>query len=274
MHVFSIRLYQAASAAVIVIGIGWCGRAAAQCTKDSDCKGDRVCNDGVCVSPTPPAPATPAVPTASYFAPTAPPTIPTLAPAVVPANPPAPIAPMPTRSPPSTLIVPMAAPAPDAIIVPTQPAATPTVADPTPAAQAPGSASLGLNPAQAPPGVAQNSGAQADTSDGRSLRIAGILCTSVGLASIAAGVVFFFSAKSYSDAVTNQDRFDPSYETTGKRAELLQWIFYGVGGAAVATGATMYWLGRPSAARDGHARLEVSPALWPGAGGISARGTF
>jgi hypothetical protein len=55
--------------------------ARAQCSKDVDCKGDRVCETGQCVSPPPPAPAaapqaapapSPAAPAVTYPAPAAP----------------------------------------------------------------------------------------------------------------------------------------------------------------------------------------------------------
>ena len=188
------------------------------------------------------------------------------APRVVPAPMPAPIAPTP-------------APAPQAITAPPQPVATPALVAPTPAAPpvapASGSVSPGLDSALAPPSaVVQASGGQSDTSDGRPLRIAGILSASFGVASIATGVIFYIRARSFSDAVTNQKRFNPSYQTVEKTAETLQWVFYCVGGAALAAGVTMYWFGMPSTTTEGHARLEVSPVLWPGAAGITASGTF
>jgi hypothetical protein len=40
----------------VVIALMVARSAAADCTKDTDCKGDRICERGVCVSPTPPPP--------------------------------------------------------------------------------------------------------------------------------------------------------------------------------------------------------------------------
>ncbi len=38
----------------LILGLAWAGQARAGCTKDTDCKGDRVCNpDGQCVDPQP-----------------------------------------------------------------------------------------------------------------------------------------------------------------------------------------------------------------------------
>jgi hypothetical protein len=60
----------------------------AQCGKDTDCKGDRVCENGVCVAGVPAAPGTPAVETAPAAAP----------PAAAPAAPP-PVAAAPAAAP-------------------------------------------------------------------------------------------------------------------------------------------------------------------------------
>lgn len=43
--------------ALFLLTLGLAYPAAAQCTKDTDCKGDRVCVDGKCQDPAPPAPA-------------------------------------------------------------------------------------------------------------------------------------------------------------------------------------------------------------------------
>src|SRR5258706_6067971 len=46
---------------VLVLGaaLSVTGQAFAQCSKDTDCKGDRVCDAGKCSSPLPPAPPAP-----------------------------------------------------------------------------------------------------------------------------------------------------------------------------------------------------------------------
>jgi hypothetical protein len=43
------------AAAMGCMVVHWASSAHAQCTKDTDCKGDRICNDGACMDPTPPA---------------------------------------------------------------------------------------------------------------------------------------------------------------------------------------------------------------------------
>jgi len=47
----------------------WSSAASAQCTKDTDCHGDRICQQGSCVSPAPPPPRVSAPPPAAAGAP-------------------------------------------------------------------------------------------------------------------------------------------------------------------------------------------------------------
>lgn len=79
--------------ALAIAGIAALGAldAAAQCTKDTDCKGNRVCQNGECVDPGPgPAPAPAPAPASGYVAPTTSYT----APAPAPAPPPQPRGPI------------------------------------------------------------------------------------------------------------------------------------------------------------------------------------
>jgi hypothetical protein len=48
-----------AGAALGVSLLGFADRASAQCTKDIECKGDRICSDGACVDPSPAPPPLP-----------------------------------------------------------------------------------------------------------------------------------------------------------------------------------------------------------------------
>jgi hypothetical protein len=107
---------------------------------------------------------------------------------------------------------------------------------------------------------------------GRGLRIAGIACGVLGLASIGTGVYFYTRAVSYSDKVTKQPVRNPSDESAGKNAETMQWVFYGAGGAAVATGMVLYWLGRSSG--ESARPVAVAPLVGPGLAGLSAQGAF
>jgi tetratricopeptide (TPR) repeat protein len=108
---------------------------------------------------------------------------------------------------------------------------------------------------------------------GAGLRIAGLVSGGVGLASIGAGLYFYTRAISYSDKVSNQEVPNPSDESAGKRAETLQWVFYGVGGAALATGVVLYVLG--SQGEGSHPRVAgIAPWFGSGSLGLSAQGLF
>ena len=126
-------------------------------------------------------------------------------------------------------------------------------------------------PAPAPIDVA--SAVQPAANPGRGLRIAGLACGVVGVASVGAGIYYYTQAKSYSDKVSGQTIPNPSDESAGKHAQTMQWVFYGVGGAALATGTVMYVLGW-KAAEAGGASASIAPMFGPGVAGISAQGAF
>jgi hypothetical protein len=47
-----MRISLRRGAVVATLGLlGWASSARAQCTKDTECKGDRICNEGVCMDP-------------------------------------------------------------------------------------------------------------------------------------------------------------------------------------------------------------------------------
>ena len=73
--------------------------------------------------------------------------------------------------------------------------------------------------------------------------------------------------------MSNQITPDPSDDSAGKNAETMQWVFYGIGGAAIGTGALLYALGWPRADKN-PPRAGIVPMLGPGLAGISARGAF
>jgi hypothetical protein len=110
----------------------------------------------------------------------------------------------------------------------------------------------------------------AQKSGSRPLRIAGIVTGAAGLAAIAGGILFSVRTKSLSDSVSNAAQFNPADARTGKRAETLQWVCYGAGGAAVVAGALLYWRGR---ARSGDTTT-VGLVLTPTHAGLLATGAF
>jgi Tetratricopeptide repeat len=111
------------------------------------------------------------------------------------------------------------------------------------------------------------------TAPGRKLRIAGIVCGSVGVAAIVTGVVFGLLARDLSNKVANAKSFNQSDDAAGLQDQKLQWDFYLVGAAAAAVGATLYYFGR-RAARTATPTVSLSPVVGPGTAGVSAMGVF
>ena len=99
---------------------------------------------------------------------------------------------------------------------------------------------------------------------GRSLRVAGIVTSAAGVASIATAIYFYARARAYSDIVSHDRNHTAADEQGGRTSEAMQWVFYSVGAAALMTGAVLYWFGWRS----------VRPVVGPGIAGISAGGTF
>jgi hypothetical protein len=94
--------------AISLFGVLLSGPAWAQCTKDTDCKGNRVCRMGVCEDPLPAQPA----PYGTVYAPAAPAATPAPAPAPPPYYAPAPPPPAPSAIPQPAYAAPVAAPPP------------------------------------------------------------------------------------------------------------------------------------------------------------------
>jgi hypothetical protein len=107
----------------------------------------------------------------------------------------------------------------------------------------------------------------------RRLRLAALASGGIGLVSIGVGIYYWTRARSLSDSANHAAAYDRVTYDDGKRAETMQWIFYGVGVAAVATGAAIYGYGRwwfRAKASD----VALAPLLGPAAAGIEAHGAF
>lgn len=130
---------------------------------------------------------------------------------------------------------------------------------------------------QATPGVPEalvvTENKELSSAPGRGLRIAGIACSVVGLASIGTGIYYYTQALSYSKQVSNQEIPESVGDRNGTRAETMQWVFYGVGATTIATGTILYLLGWQR--MDSPRTLSgVVPIFGKGIAGISAQGTF
>lgn len=101
---------------------------------------------------------------------------------------------------------------------------------------------------------------------GKGLRVAGIIVAAVGLATVGTGVGLALKSQSLSTKDYSQSRED-------ERASLKTWglVSYGVGAAAIATGAVLYVLGWPSDSSSGVALLPVAA---PDGASILLRGRF
>lgn len=193
--------------------------------------------------PVPPVPATPP-------------------PETTPAPPPVDTTPAPNTPPGTPAVVGPAPPAPGAEITPPAPPAETPPAPPAPPTAMPA-------PAPPPPAPAARSGH----------RTAGIVIASVGgaflLGGAAFGLVAKAEAKKVEDAASNHQAFDPAVEKTGRAAELLQWIGYGVGAAGLAVGLILVATspsGSSESAQPG--RVALAPLAGPGLGGALMRVAF
>ena len=110
-------------------------------------------------------------------------------------------------------------------------------------------------------------------SRGRGLRIAGIVCGSVGVASIVVGALAGAQAQSLSHKVANASQFNQKDDSDGIAAQKAQGFFYLVGALGAAVGGTLYYYG-VRAAHERPSNLSLSPVLGPGTAGFAAMGAF
>ena len=99
-----------------------------------------------------------------------------------------------------------------------------------------------------------------------------------GVGLMVVGAIFGGVAKSQSSKVEStaatRGTYDPSVESLGQTAEVLQWVGYGLGLAAVATGVILYVTaptGEPTATPP---PIALTPVAGPGLGGAMLRVTF
>jgi tetratricopeptide (TPR) repeat protein len=176
--------------------------------------------------------------------------------------------PPPTTTPPATTTPPTTTPPPggDQPVVTTPP---PTSTTPPP--------SLGAPNPYAPPAPPP-----AATDSGRKFRIAGLATAGGGAAMMLLGIWQYTRASSASDDIEAAARanqaFDPAVEDRGKSAETLQWVFYGLGTAAIAAGAGLWFYGQHVTANETTTwRVSLAPTLAPGRstfGGATLRISF
>ena len=113
----------------------------------------------------------------------------------------------------------------------------------------------------------------APSNPGAGLRVAGIVTMSVGAAAAIGGLVLGLQAKSIADEVTKDNTlgtYDRKKDDRGKLFANLQWVGYGVGGAAIVGGALLYYFGYRAAKPS----VAFVPVLAPDHAGAVLEGRF
>ena len=108
---------------------------------------------------------------------------------------------------------------------------------------------------------------------GSSLRVAGIVTASVGVAAVVAGVVFNIEANN----IVNQFESSVSYSTS-RNADIstyktMAWVGYGVGAACLVTGALLFGLGLRGGSSS-PTNVAILPVVAPGQAGAMLAGGF
>jgi tetratricopeptide (TPR) repeat protein len=110
-----------------------------------------------------------------------------------------------------------------------------------------------------------------DGSQGKGLRTAGIICAAVGLAAVGTGVGLALKTQSMSSDADKNGGTTQAQENLRKSLESWGWVSYGVGAAAIATGAVLYIVGWPS---DKSPNVALLPAPTPDGASMILQGRF
>jgi tetratricopeptide (TPR) repeat protein len=151
------------------------------------------------------------------------------------------------------------------------PAAQPAAAAPAPAARVEAPAP-GPVPSPVAPDVSTKPAPPSwDASQGKGLRVAGIVCAAVGLAAVGTGLGLALKTQSMSSDAQKSGGGTQAQEDQRKSLETWGWVSYGVDAAAIATGVVLYIVGRPS---DKSTNVALLPALTPDGASVILKGRF
>jgi tetratricopeptide (TPR) repeat protein len=114
-------------------------------------------------------------------------------------------------------------------------------------------------------------------SPGRGLRLSGLAVAGVGLVGLGLGVKFGLDARDVQDRIERQPEgtpwtFDELY-AEGEAASRNMWVSYGLGGAALIAGGTLYFIGR-SAGNASERQVVIVPVLDRSGSGLVLVGGF
>jgi hypothetical protein len=113
---------------------------------------------------------------------------------------------------------------------------------------------------------------------GRIKEISGIAVGTAGVGLLGAGIAFGVLAKNASDDLTRLAKagmFAYNKQQDGKRDQVLEAVLLGIGGAAIATGAVLYVLGRRDAHRLADRRgFSLAPTMSSRFVGVTAQARF
>ena len=111
----------------------------------------------------------------------------------------------------------------------------------------------------------------ASSTQGSGLRIAGIAVVAVGVAGIATGIVLNVKANSLASEIESDRPYLRSRESTRASYATWGWVGYGAGGACLAGGAILYYLGY---AQGRDSQMALAPTVGTGAFGAVVQGAF
>jgi hypothetical protein len=113
----------------------------------------------------------------------------------------------------------------------------------------------------------------ATAGSGAGLRIGGIVVGSLGVAAVAAGVIFNLKANSTISDMKSVGGYSPSRDTDRKTYQTVAWVGYGAGAACILTGALLYTVGFKQAGNASH-DLALLPAISDSHAGVALTGGF
>jgi hypothetical protein len=90
-------------------------------------------------------------------------------------------------------------------------------------------------------------------------------------------VIFSIETQSIAKQVSSDDArntYDRNKDDLGKLCATLQWVGYGVGAAALATGGLLYYLGYRAGQTPASDSVSLLPVLLPGGTGAVLQGRF